>query len=239
MTAPIDRRAALRLVAAGVGAIVLAGCSSSDEGGNGDPTADTVSPFGGTVPPGGPAIDLNPTGVAAVRIVAMVGDSITAGSEPGLDAMAADLGIDLTVNAEVGRRITVGRTPPSGVSAVEGLMEGGLAPDLWVIALGTNDLGKYGSTSEYGDLIEALLDLLPSGVPLVWINTYITSDPDDAATFNEALIDTLSARGRATIGRWASVAFEDGVLSDGIHPTEEGQTEFVAVVRKQLLSWMN
>lgn len=229
----------MRLLAAGVGGAVLAAYSSSSDDGDADVTADTVSLFGGTVPPGGPAVDLSPTGVIAVRTVAMVGDSITAGSEPALDAMAGDLGIDLTVNAEVGRRITMGSTPPSGTSTVEGLLEGGLAPDLWVIALGTNDLGKYDSTTEYGDLIDELLDLLPSVVPLVWIDTYITSDPDGAATFNQALVDTLSARGRATIGRWAPIASEDGVLSDGIHPSEEGRTEFADVVRAQLRTWMN
>lgn len=239
VTAPIQRRDALRLLAAGVGAIVLAACSSSDDDGDADVIADTVSLFGGTVPPGGPAVDLSPTGVVAVRTVAMVGDSITAGSAPALDDMAGDLGIDLTVNAEVGRRITVGTTPPSGTSAVEGLLEGGLAPDLWVIALGTNDLGKYDSTTEYGELIENLIDLLPSDVPVVWIDTFITADPDGAATFNQALVDTLSARGRATVGHWAPIAAQDGTLSDGIHPTEEGRTEFADVVRTQLQSWMN
>ena len=135
-----------------------------------------------------------------------------------------------------GSASAVGRTPGTDVVA-EVLAEG--TPDVVVVALGTNDVGKYGTIEEYAAEIDELVDLLPEDQPLVWINTYLSRTPDDSATFNAALIDTLSERGTATIGRWSTIAQQDGMLIDGVHPSDDGTVRFADLVVDQIDNWLS
>lgn len=231
---PIKRRT---LLGAGVvaGLAALAAACGDDEG---DGASGTAPLFGGTVPPGGPAIDLTPVEETPGRDVVMIGDSITVASAPGLEAVAEDLGVALTIHAEVGRRITVGNDPLAGIDVLEDVLNDGL-PDLFVIALGTNDIGKYATEAEYAAQIRQLLSLVPSGAPIAWVNTYLRDQPEDSALFNAALISTLSVRGNATIARWSNIATEEGILSDGIHPTDDGTVEFTELVGEEIANWLD
>ena len=167
----------------------------------------------------------------------MIGDSITVASAPQIIEQAARIDADVTVMAEVGRRISVGGRPAPGTDVLaEVLAEG--APDVVVVALGTNDIGKYGTVEEYATEIDELVDLLPEDQPLVWINTYLSRTPEDSAAFNSALIDTLSERGTATIGRWSTIAQQDGMLIDGVHPSEDGTERFADLVVDQIDNWL-
>jgi lysophospholipase L1-like esterase len=225
--------ARLLAVALALASLVFAGCAGDD-----DPAADgTLELSSGTVPPDGPGIVLRPDQEHPGRLVAVVGDSITVGSTPGLVVAADALDVDLVINAEVGRRITVGDIP--GTVAVEQVYEEVGQPDLWVIALGTNDVAQYESAAEYTAQIEALLALIPPEDPLVWINVYLTGLPDQSAQFNRALSSALTARGNASIGEWTDFATDHGVLSDGIHPSDEGRLEFVDVIANQIDDWMD
>ncbi len=58
------------------------------------------------------------------------------------------------------------------------------------------------------------------------------------SAFNAALLEALSARGNATIGRWSSIAQRDGMLRDGIHPTDEGAQQFADLVEEQIDNWL-
>lgn len=232
MPGAIGRRTLLGAVVAGVAAALTA-CGRGD----GPATRGTVPLFGGTVPPDGPAIDLSPSGASSGRRVVMIGDSITVASTAALEAQARQLGIELTIRAEVGRRIAVGRQPAAGIDVLaEALADG--EPDLLVIALGTNDVGKYSTVEEYAGQIEQCLALMPGDVPLVWINAYLSRSPDSSATFNAALLETLQGRRNSTIGRWSDVAQQDGVLSDGIHPTDDGARRFADLVIDQIAMWV-
>ena len=167
----------------------------------------------------------------------MIGDSITVASAPQILAGAEALDVDVTVLAESSRRIAVGRQPSAGTDVLaEVLAEGD--PDLVVVALGTNDIGKYTTTAEYAAQIDELTGMLPNDQPLVWINTYLANSPNDSAQFNAALLDSLSDRGTATIGRWSSIAQRDGMLSDGIHPSEDGAQEFADLVVDEIDNWV-
>jgi lysophospholipase L1-like esterase len=223
--------AAVLLVAAVAAA---AGCGDDD-----DSTAGgTIPLFGGTVPPGGPAIDLNPAGpVGGGRDVVVIGDSITVGSAPLILAAADADDVDVTVLAEVGRRITVDGQPSSGSDVVREVFDEG-DPDLVVVALGTNDIGKYETIDEYAAQIEEFLALVPDDTPVAWINAYLSRTPDDSSAFNAGLLQALSARGNATIGRWSSIAQRDGMLRDGIHPTDEGAQQFADLVEEQIDNWL-
>ena len=216
-------------VAAGL--LVLAACGGGD-----DETADGIVELSSdSIPPNGPGIALD--GGPAGRRVAMVGDSITVGSTPGLEAAAAELGIDLTIDAEVGRRMTVGNSPDSGLDAIADLLADSGVPDLWVVALGTNDVGQY-ADGEYTAQIETLLDALPAGARVVWIDVYVRDREDASDEFNDELADVLNARGGASIGDWTQFATGDGVLSDGIHPSDDGASLFVDLVTQQIRNWI-
>jgi lysophospholipase L1-like esterase len=107
-----------------------------------------------------------------------------------------------------------------------------------VVALGTNDIGKYTTIEEYATQIGELVDLLPEDQPLVWINTYLSNTPDASAAFNAALLETLTDRGTATIGRWSSIAQQGGMLSDGVHPSDDGTQEFADLVVDHIEDWL-
>jgi lysophospholipase L1-like esterase len=235
MPGPLDRRC---LLVAGLGlvaAAVVAACGGDDDERD---AGGVVSLSDATVPADGPGIVLRPELEHPGRLVAMVGDSITVGATALLEDAAADRGIDLFIDGQVGRRITVGGAPGSGTRAVEDLSREFGRADLWVIALGTNDVGQYATREEYATQIQALLDLIPADEPLAWINVYLAGRAEQSALFNDALNELLAARGHATIGDWTADAAAEGVLSDGIHPSDEGRARFVEVVMGEIAKWM-
>jgi hypothetical protein len=187
-----------QIVGLGAAAVVVLAGAFAGCGGDDDAAVGSVPNFSGTVPAGGPAVDLSPVVQTAGRDVVMIGDSITLASTPGLEAAADELGIELTIYAEVGRRITVGSSPEAGTEVLDEVLERG-SPDLFVIALGTNDIGKYATQDEYQMVIDEFLDLVPDDAPVAWVNTYLRDDPDVSALFNAALIEALAVRGIATI----------------------------------------
>jgi lysophospholipase L1-like esterase len=215
--------------------LLAAGCGGDD----GDTAGGgTVPLFGGTVPPGGPALDLTPSGSAGdVPTVVMVGDSITVAAAPLIVAAAATMDVDLDVEAEIGRRIASGSTPAAGTEVLAEVLAS-TEPDLVVVALGTNDVGKFQSADEYTVPIEELLAVLPDDVPVAWIDTYLSRLPEDSATFNAALVEALTERGLSTVGRWSSRARDHGMLSDGVHPSEEGTQEFADLVVSEIETWV-
>ena len=230
---PVRARRLSACAAAALLAGGLAACGDDDDAADG-----TVVQVSGTMPDGRPAIDLSPIEQTAGRDVVMLGDSITVASTPGLEAAAGDLGVQLAIFAEVGRRITVGSSPEAGIDLVDDVLDAG-QPDLFVIALGTNDIGKYATQEEYEAVINELLAAIPGDAPIAWVNTYLRDDPEDSALFNAALIAALGDRGNATIAEWSDIATEDGMLSDGIHPSDEGTLEFTDLVTDEIENWLD
>jgi lysophospholipase L1-like esterase len=169
----------------------------------------------------------------------MVGDSITVRSEAPLADGFRSLGLDVrAIDAASGRRMTAeAGADGSGLSAVTAVASGD-PPDLWVIALGSNDVLQYDSVEEYREQIVALLNALPADAPIVWVDTYLADDPTRSDEFNQALRDTLAFRGTASVADWASVAPGEGVLSDGIHPSDEGTQQFADLVMGAVAPWL-
>jgi lysophospholipase L1-like esterase len=228
----IRRRFVPRACLALTAVVAVAACSS-DRGtltapslGGSDDSAPTLG-TGGDVP-----------GDGDIESVAMVGDSITVASEAPLQNGFRDLGLDVqAIDAASGRRITAdGGAGTSGVDAVVALAPS--RPDLWVIALGSNDVFQYDGEEAYRNEIAALLNALPPLAPVVWVDTYLTEDPERSDEFNRALRDTLAFRGTASMAEWANVAGSDGILSDGIHPSEEGARQFADVVMSAVEPWL-
>jgi lysophospholipase L1-like esterase len=170
--------------------------------------------------------------------VAMIGDSITAMSDEQLETAFTEVGFDAAVIDGVpGRRILVdneGSDADAGVDVLEGMLDYGIDPDVWVIALGTNDVGQY-SAEDYDEVVRAMLDLLPDDVPVVWVNAYVGPRLEATDDWNEALEATLGEREHSTVADWFSTVEnrEDVVLADDrYHPNEIGAQVFADLVSR-------
>lgn len=174
--------------------------------------------------------------VTDVDTVVMIGDSITVGSEPALTSAFQQLGFDeIVIQAQNSKRTAVSSSDnTSGVRIAEGLVA--LEPDadrsgeLWVVALGTNDIDQY-AEADIGAFVDEMLAVVPAESPLVWVDTYFRDRPDGAAAVNAVIRERVAARGNAVVAAWSGVAGGEGVLrSDGLHPGDDGTYAFAATV---------
>ncbi|MEX2625303.1 MAG: GDSL-type esterase/lipase family protein [Ilumatobacteraceae bacterium] len=166
--------------------------------------------------------------------VAMVGDSITVAAADHLEEGLASLGLDvLTIDAQIGRRMTVGEPDrlQTGADVVE-FVAAASSPDLWVVALGTNDIGQYDDVAAVTQQVEEVLDRLPSGVPVVWVDTWIRDRDEPTEMVNRAIREVIDERDGAVVVEWSAHAPDDGVIAgDGVHLTDEvGRQRFTDVV---------
>ncbi len=180
----------------------------------------------------------NPTEDKIPASVVMVGDSISALSQEALDAVITDMGFEtVTINAESSRRIEIGRKNPTNGLDIVSFINGADPPEMWVIALGTNDAGLYATDEEYQGLIDEMLDVIDDDTPLVWVNTYRDDHLDGCVQFNNLLKATLAERGNATVADWYQqcVARASDILTDdGVHPNKNGILVFADLVRSAI-----
>lgn len=188
-----------------------------------------------TAAPGEPAASTTPPAPQTRTSLVMIGDSITAGSSSALSTALEGTGFtDVTIEAQPSRRIDVGggNEPRSGTQALDKLLAQGASPDVWVVALGTNDIGKYAERSDYADLIDRFLARLPKG-PLLWVDVYRRDYLDDTKTFNTVLRDRLAERGDASVASWFDLASRRNqkiLQPDRLHPNEAGRKVFADLV---------
>lgn len=173
-------------------------------------------------------------GPVDVQSVAVIGDSLTAGSSAAIGTALTEAGYQpLLIDGEPSRRSVVDSDggPISGLSALGNATANGNDPDAWVVALGTNDVLQYASTDEYAGVISELSGAIPEGEPLVWVDVYLRDYVTEAAAFNGTLHSILDARPSTVVIDWSSRASANGVLSDdGIHPTTDGQQAFADTI---------
>lgn len=172
----------------------------------------------------------------AVDSITMIGDSITVASEQAIAQQFAQIGFDdVTIVAQGGKRMaeTAGDNT-SGVRIASFLAsegDGAPAETLWIVALGTNDIGQYSDAAEVQSAVDSIIDAVPAASPLIWIDTYFEDEPEATAEMNAAITRAVSERGNATVAPWSAFAAAEGVLSDdGVHPTEQGVLTFAGVV---------
>jgi len=231
------------LLAAAV-ALALTGCSESggvSVGGQVPPPAIDVSGDPGEI--SGAAEDLA-EGAVDIDTVVMVGDSITQGATPDLDERYALLGLDHVIEAQNGKRMAVsGPDNPSGASIVEFLAENGdgdHADEVWVIALGTNDVGQYSGPDDIAAAVNEILASVPDDAAVVWVDTYFRDRAEQAESLNSIIRDRVERRGDSVIAPWTAFAEGEGVLTgDGVHPTTDGADVFAFVVTDTVRAFLD
>lgn len=188
--------------------------------------------------------DVRQIDTSQVDSIVMIGDSITVGSTPYLEEQFALMGFgDVSINAQNGKRIGVSfGNNPSGSDVAQFIAaseDTDLEATLWVVALGTNDIGQYNGAEEIAVQIDEILEPIPEDAPMIWINTYYADRPDSTRDVNAAIEERMNDRGNSTIGRWNELAPTDGVLrSDGIHPGDEGAKVFAELVTTTVANFL-
>ncbi len=230
-----SRRELLRAGASTGLIALLAACGDSgvhSSASDKNSTADPASPTG---------VGKLPAAEVTRTKFAMVGDSITKASSKNLTTVLENLGYtNITIEAAVNRRITVGdgkKEPLSGVKTLLAMISDGVDPDVWAIAMGTNDVGKYKNADDYAGLIDQMLSMLDSKVPVVWVDVYNPNQPAGTKMFNEVLRQRAGARDETTVLSWFDLASdpkEKILRDDHIHPNEKGTLVFADLVSRAL-----
>lgn len=172
--------------------------------------------------------------------MAMVGDSITAGSTDAIRYTLTAHGFTtMDIDGVTSRRIMEGDgksgRPLSGVATLYDMLGNpDIDADVWVVALGTNDIGQYDDPEQYRGLIGAVLAMLPDDEPLVWVNAFRSDRVQASREFNVVLLDEVARRDHSVVASWYDQASRDSetevLQDDGVHPNQHGRVVFSALV---------
>lgn len=165
--------------------------------------------------------------------VAVIGDSIALSAEPYVTGALEGLGIDVVgYDAVESRRMVNGSgAVSSGRNAIRDIVAFGEDPDLWLVALGTNDVGAFTGREAWQVAIDELMAEIPDDADVVWVDTWAWPLDEYAVDFNDALRDELRPRDDVWVLDWHTRAGEEGlVVADGVHLTENGRIEFARLI---------
>lgn len=169
--------------------------------------------------------------------VVIVGDSLTGGNASYIAPTLRAAGLDARVEGLSARRIAVSFEflgyRDSGIERIRALRAAGVDPDLWVIQLGTNDLGAVKNCScadrvaFAGSLIDRLLVELPPNRPIAWVTLMNRADYDITNTFNEALRRRAVINPYMRLIDWARLSLQrPDWFVDPVHQTVSGVARF-------------
>jgi lysophospholipase L1-like esterase len=175
------------------------------------------------------------------RTVAVVGDSLTLSAQDEIAAELAGLGLEvLVVDGVESRRMTVGSSGrPSGLEAIRTIRaEFDDDPDLWVVALGTNDVAAQIDEERFRDDLRGALAGVQSDAPVVWVDIWIRDRREAVVAANRVIRDELAGRDAPSgVVGWFAHGGADGlVTADGVHLTERGQVAFATAIGNQVRS---
>jgi lysophospholipase L1-like esterase len=190
------------------------------------------------------AADVRAVDADEIEAIVMVGDSITVASRPALADRFRQLDFDdVLIEAETGKRMTVtDRGNSSGLSIVGYLAgsddDGDHSDELWIIALGTNDINQYGGLEQITAEVDAMIEAVPDDAALVWVDTYYRQEAEGAARMNLVISDRVAARGNAVVAPWSAYA-ADAISVDGLHPSHTGREVFADVVAGTVAAFLS
>jgi lysophospholipase L1-like esterase len=224
--------------------VVSAGCGATTTSGDGDGGDGlTLSGVPGALPDG--AVAAVPGGrvpsPGAIDSVRMIGDSITLASRPALEVAFEQLGFSsVVIESQTSKRTAVGSDSNASGVAIASLLaqiDDDHSDELWVVALGTNDINQYSGRDEIAAAFEEILAVIPADSPLVWVDTYYRDQLDGAAEVNAVIESLIARRGNAAVANWSAVAADsDNLRTDGLHPRDSGTLVFAATIRDTVAS---
>lgn len=163
------------------------------------------------------------------RTVAVVGDSLTLSAQDEIESALRAAGLRvIAVEGVESRRMTRGSAEvPPATDSVESILERA-DPDVWVLALGTNDVGAQSGDDAFRAEMGDLLDLLPVDAPVIWVDLWIRDRDDDVVVANRSIRAVLRDRqGVTAVVDWHTEAATPGIIvGDGVHLTDQGQLRF-------------
>jgi lysophospholipase L1-like esterase len=207
-------------------AVLLAACAGVEERPAIAPstTLECVVPTSGT-----PTTSVDEDG--RPRVV-FIGDSITAENVEQIDAVLRAGGVTSVSYAALGaRRIAETydyRGPrPSGLEAIEECLEDGPTPEIWLIELGTNDIGAVARASEpqaaAGALIDSVLDEVGSAAVISWVTVIDRGQLAGSQAFKDALRARAATSPTFGIVDWYGAAVDrPDWFRDDVHPNAAG-----------------
>jgi lysophospholipase L1-like esterase len=162
---------------------------------------------------------------------AIVGDSLTESAQQEIAAYLKKLGVDVvTIDGAENRRMTHGDRPDPGIDIVERIAAVA-EPELWVIALGTNDVGAEVSPEQFGNDVRTLLAVIPADAPVVWVDVWIRDRQRQVETANAVLREMLGDRDDSVVADWYAHGDDAGIITaDGVHLTHDGRYMFAATI---------
>ncbi|HEX6656652.1 MAG TPA: GDSL-type esterase/lipase family protein [Ilumatobacter sp.] len=162
---------------------------------------------------------------------AIVGDSLTESAQQEIAAYLNGLGVDVvTIDGAQNRRMTHGDRPDPGIDIVERIAAVA-EPEVWVIALGTNDVGAEVSPEQFGNDVKTLLAAIPADAPVVWVDVWIRDRQRQVETANAVLREMLADRGDSVVADWYAHGDDPGIITgDGVHLTNDGRYMFAATI---------
>ena len=172
-----------------------------------------------------------------ISSVVMIGDSITAASTEDLRTGFSSIGFDdVLIEAQQDKRMTTGtNSNPAGADIAAFIAgsdnDGAHDDELWILALGTNDINQYGTLDEIGAQVDEVLDAVPDDASVLWVDTYYAGSEGGDGEVNLVVADRLERRGDAAVVPWSAYGAGDGVMSgDGVHPSPLGRQVFAGLV---------
>jgi lysophospholipase L1-like esterase len=169
--------------------------------------------------------------------VVIVGDCLTGGNGNYIGATLRNAGLDVRVEGLSSRRIAVSFDflghRDSGVERVRSLKAAGVSPALWVIQLGTNDLGAIDDcgcpdpVAYAGSIIDQLLDEIGSDVPIAWVTVANRNQWDASRWFNAAITIRAARDPHIALIRWNELsASRPDWFVDHVHQNSTGVRVF-------------
>lgn len=194
--------------------------AASDELSAGEPTVEEMT---------APEVTADSERKAAASSVVVIGDSLTESAEQQITTELEALGLDVVVDGASSRRLIDDRGVEPGVAAVRNALTF-RSPDVFVVALGTNDVGEKPPEEIMADVAQ-IVSLLPADAPLVWIDTWVHAEQRASHYANLAIRQALAGRPSTTVVDWWTHGYDEGVIAgDGIHLQEAGKTLFAELI---------